>query len=95
MKKLKVIIPLVLVLALALTGGGWFLKNYMYDNEHFLTTQKDVDDILTSSEKLKRRGARIEALELETAGTSPDTKPEPKSFDNRMGQLKLRVVDED
>ena len=62
---------------------------------HFLTTQKDVDDILTSSEKLKRRGARIEALELETAGTSPDTKPEPKSFDNRMGQLKLRVVDED
>ncbi|MBW9063456.1 DNA recombination protein RmuC [Rhizobium herbae] len=62
---------------------------------HFLTTQKDVDDILTSSEKLKRRGARIEALELESAGTSPEAKPEPKSFDNRMGQLKLRVVDED
>ena len=62
---------------------------------HFLTTQKDVDDILTSSEKLKRRGASIEALELETAGSPPDAKPEPKSFDNRMGQLKLRVVDED
>jgi DNA recombination protein RmuC len=62
---------------------------------HFLTTQKDVDDILTSSEKLKRRGTRIEALDLETAGSSADAKPEQKPFDNRMGQLKLRVVDED
>ncbi|CAN7235724.1 DNA recombination protein RmuC [Pararhizobium sp. LjRoot238] len=62
---------------------------------HFLTTQKDVDDILTSSEKLKRRGIRIEALDLETAGSPPDAKPEQKTFDNRMGQLKLRVVDED
>jgi len=62
---------------------------------HFLTTQKDVDDILTSSEKLKRRGTRIEALDLETAGSPPDAKPEQKTFDNRVGQLKLRVVDED
>ena len=63
---------------------------------HFLTTQKDVDDILISSDKLKRRGAKIEALDLETAtARSPDCKPEPKSFDNRIGQLKLRVVDED
>jgi DNA recombination protein RmuC len=62
---------------------------------HFLTTQKDVDDILTSSEKLKRRGTRIEALDLETTGSSPEVKPEQKSFDNRTGQLKLRVVDED
>jgi DNA recombination protein RmuC len=62
---------------------------------HFLTTQKDVDDILVSSEKLKRRGTRIEALDLETAGALPDAKTEPKAFDNRMGQLKLRVVDED
>ena len=62
---------------------------------HFLTTQKDVDDILTSSEKLKRRGTRIEALDLETCGSPPDAKPEQKTFDNRVGQLKLRVVDED
>ncbi|CAN7258917.1 DNA recombination protein RmuC [Pararhizobium sp. LjRoot255] len=62
---------------------------------HFLTTQKDVDDILTSSEKLKRRGTRIEALDLQAAGSPPDAKPEQKTFDNRMGQLKLRVVDED
>lgn len=62
---------------------------------HFLTTQKDVDDILVSSEKLKRRGTRIEALDLETAGADADGKPDQKSFDTRIGQLKLRVVDED
>lgn len=62
---------------------------------HFLTTQKDVDDILTSSEKLKRRGTRIEALDLQAAGSPPDAKQEQKTFDNRVGQLKLRVVDED
>ncbi len=61
---------------------------------HFLTTQKDVDDILLSSEKLKRRGTRIEALDLETATASEPSK-EPKAFDSRLGQLKLRVVDED
>ncbi|HTO33901.1 MAG TPA: DNA recombination protein RmuC [Pararhizobium sp.] len=61
---------------------------------HFLTTQKDVDDILISSDKLKKRGTRIEALDLETASAAPSAQ-EPKAFDNRMGQLKLRVVDED
>lgn len=62
---------------------------------HFLTTQKDVDDILISSDKLKKRGGRIEALDLETAGNTPPSSQESKTFDNRMGQLKLRVVDED
>ena len=62
---------------------------------HFTATQKDVDDILISSDKLKRRGARIEALELENA-LSPATSTEHKSSgENRFGQLKLRVVDED
>jgi hypothetical protein len=40
------------------------------------------------------RGARIEALELDKAPAaqpSPDARP----MDNRLGQLKLRVVDED
>ncbi|OJF90494.1 DNA recombination protein RmuC [Pararhizobium antarcticum] len=60
---------------------------------HFLTTQKDVDDILISSDKLKRRGSRIEALDLAAAG--PEPAKETKPFDNRLGQLKLRVVDED
>ncbi|KQR77914.1 DNA recombination protein RmuC [Rhizobium sp. Leaf341] len=68
---------------------------------HFTTTQKDVDDILISSDKLKRRGAKIEALELQEnrsaaseqaeGGASPST-PAPGS---RAGSLKLRVVDED
>ncbi|KQV44594.1 DNA recombinase [Rhizobium sp. Root268] len=62
---------------------------------HFTATQKDVDDILISSDKLKRRGARIEALELEN-GAPPVTSAEHKSgAENRFGQLKLRVVDED
>ncbi|WP_083637424.1 DNA recombination protein RmuC [Pararhizobium arenae] len=60
---------------------------------HFTATQKDVDDILISSDKLKRRGARIEALELENGAPAS---PEPRSTgENRFGQLKLRVVDED
>ncbi len=62
---------------------------------HFLTTQKDVDDILISSDKLKKRGGRIEALDLEAAGNTQPPPQESKTFDNRMGQLKLRVVDED
>ncbi len=62
---------------------------------HFLTTQKDVDDILISSDKLKKRGGRIEALDLEAASNTQPPPQESKTFDNRMGQLKLRVVDED
>lgn len=62
---------------------------------HFLTTQKDVDDILISSDKLKKRGGRIEALDLEAAGNTQPSPQESKTFDNRVGQLKLRVVDED
>lgn len=70
---------------------------------HFTTTQKDVDDILISSDKLKRRGAKIEALELQESagaaaadpaadGVQPGQAPAPGS---RIGSLKLRVVDED
>ena len=54
-----------------------------------------MDDILISSDKLKKRGTRIEALDLETAGAAQDGKTDQKSFDTRIGQLKLRVVDED
>ncbi|MBL3684224.1 DNA recombination protein RmuC [Sinorhizobium meliloti] len=35
---------------------------------HFAMTQKDVEDILISSDKLTRRGAKIEALELQAEG---------------------------
>jgi len=64
---------------------------------HFAMAQKDVDMIVTSADKLARRGERIEALEFETAKEPAKTRVEerPKQTDNRTSQLKLRVVDED
>jgi DNA recombination protein RmuC len=66
---------------------------------HFAMTQKDVEDILISSDKLTRRGAKIEALELQ-AEADPRQCEKPgdgsgRPMDGRMGQLYLRVVDED
>ncbi len=75
---------------------------------HFSMAQKDVDLILTSSDKLTKRGAKIEALEF--AQLADDAKPvAPKAqtpdrpaiqdqapkFEPRSSTLKLRVVDED
>lgn len=64
---------------------------------HFAMAQKDVDMIVTSADKLARRGERIEALEFETVvePAKPAAEDRPKPIDNRTGQLKLRVVDED
>jgi DNA recombination protein RmuC len=67
---------------------------------HFAMTQKDVDDILTSSDKLKRRGEKIEALELQES--APDTSVATNASTgtavtpgSRPGALKLKLVDED
>ena len=60
---------------------------------HFTSAQKDVDLILTSTEKLARRGARIGELEFETV--SELSQPKEKAAESRTGQLRLRVVDED
>ena len=64
---------------------------------HFLAAQKDVEMILTSSDKLNRRGGRIEALELEAppAVAPVAQSPAAKSVESRTGLLKLRVVDEE
>ncbi|MCF1468740.1 DNA recombination protein RmuC [Agrobacterium vitis] len=64
---------------------------------HFLAAQKDVEMILTSTDKLNRRSARIEAMDFASV---PDatTKPAPQadaSVESRTGLLKLRLVDED
>lgn len=60
---------------------------------HFTSAQKDVDLILTSTEKLARRGARIGDMEFETV---PDlSQQKEKTAESRTGQLHLRVVDED
>lgn len=60
---------------------------------HFLMAQKDIEQILTSSDKLSRRGARIGALELEQMAAEPPVVE--RSVESRTGLLKLRVVDED
>ncbi|MFT4158365.1 DNA recombination protein RmuC [Shinella sp.] len=60
---------------------------------HFTSAQKDVDLILTSTEKLARRGTRIGELEFETV--SELSHEREKATESRTGQLRLRVVDED
>ncbi|MDH6230934.1 DNA recombination protein RmuC [Mesorhizobium soli] len=70
---------------------------------HFGQTAKDIDDILTSTGKITRRGAKIETLELgdETAGSGEPTPPtarnEPprRMADSKTGQLRLMVTDGD
>ncbi len=64
---------------------------------HFTMAQKDVELIVTSADKLSKRGSRIEAMEFEAAGGQLEAgEPElPKTVESRTGQLKLRVVDED
>jgi DNA recombination protein RmuC len=62
---------------------------------HFNAAQKDIEQIVTSSGKLTKRGQRIEAMEFDAGETSMPA-PEPaRSVESRTGQLKLRVVDED
>jgi DNA recombination protein RmuC len=64
---------------------------------HFQAAERDVEQILTSTEKLTRRGNRITSLELETpvaAEASAEAAPQ-KSVESRTGLLRLRVVDEE
>ncbi|MBB5276235.1 DNA recombination protein RmuC [Rhizobium rosettiformans] len=62
---------------------------------HFLAAQKDVEMIITSSDKLAKRGAKIEAMEFEAPGGGDADDVQPRSVESRTGLLKLRVVDED
>lgn len=67
-------------------------------HSHFSMAQRDVDQILTSTDKLTKRGAKIEALEFEGGDSGKggrDDDPAPKSVDSRSGLLKLRVVDDE
>jgi DNA recombination protein RmuC len=66
--------------------------------QHFLAAQRDVDQIITSSDKLAKRGQKIEAMEfevVETPAASGEGPSPQRSVESRTGQLKLRVVDED
>ncbi|PYB77742.1 DNA recombination protein RmuC [Rhizobium wuzhouense] len=63
---------------------------------HFLAAQKDVEQIITSSDKLAKRGAKIEAMEFEVPGGAADAGDgASRAVESRTGLLKLRVVDED
>ncbi|MGK9054511.1 DNA recombination protein RmuC [Neorhizobium petrolearium] len=64
---------------------------------HFLAAQKDVEQIITSTDKLNRRGAKIGALELEAPAEAEAARdmPQAKVVESRTGLLKLRVVDEE
>jgi DNA recombination protein RmuC len=63
---------------------------------HFLAAQKDVEMIITSSDKLAKRGAKIEAMEFETPGNAIAAGDgAARAVESRTGLLKLRVVDED
>ncbi|MBY3133310.1 DNA recombination protein RmuC [Rhizobium laguerreae] len=66
---------------------------------HFAMAQKDIDMVVTSADKLTKRGARIEALEFEAgsgdANPARDSEAAAKSVESRTGLLKLRVVDEE
>ncbi|MHB0951123.1 MAG: DNA recombination protein RmuC [Allorhizobium sp.] len=65
---------------------------------HFLAAQKDVDMILTSADKLTKRGAKIEALEFQSAGgdgNQVEGDASSRTVESKTGLLKLRVVDDD
>jgi DNA recombination protein RmuC len=61
---------------------------------HFVQANKDIDDILVSSNKVTKRGAKIEALEFGPAPAEEPQRPTRQS-DNAPTQMRLRVVDED
>ncbi len=62
---------------------------------HFGQAQKDVDLILTSADKVTKRGNKIEALEFGEAPDAPASEAVEKVATSPTGQLKLRVVDEE
>lgn len=64
---------------------------------HFMAAQRDVEQILTSSDKLVRRGGKIGMLELEQMAQPPqeNEREQHRTVESRTGLLKLRVVDEE
>lgn len=68
---------------------------------HFFSAQKDVEMILTSADKITKRGSRIEALELGEAETGGAVRKSGAGGGEKagpvspgQGRLQLRVVDE-
>jgi DNA recombination protein RmuC len=65
---------------------------------HFLAATRDVEQIVTSTDKIAKKSQRIEAMEFGEmpAEALPDAEERPaRVADSRTGNLKLRVVDEE
>lgn len=62
---------------------------------HFGQAQKDIDQILTSTDKLTKRGNKIEMLEFDASPRDGERAKRGDDPEERSGKLRLRVVDED
>lgn len=64
--------------------------------QHFLAATRDVDQILTSTDKITRKGQRIEAMDLsEKPATEAPPPPPARTAGSRTGELKLMVVEDE
>lgn len=66
---------------------------------HFTQATRDIDMIVTSTDKVTKRGAKIEAMEFgeeaRQIAAAGEEAPPARVANSRTGQLQLRVVDED
>jgi len=68
---------------------------------HFSLTQKDIEQILTSTEKITRRGEKIGALEVNDGGEGDGDSEEARlaaaqgTASSKTGHLRLRVVEDE
>jgi DNA recombination protein RmuC len=71
---------------------------------HFALTQKDIEQILTSTDKVTKRGQKIEALEFGAEREGADDRSEvlengtgraAGAASSKTGQLRLRVVEDE
>ncbi len=60
---------------------------------HFGQANRDIDDILISTDKLTKRGRKIEALEFEEPAATADPSQPGEGAQSKSGSLRLRVVD--
>jgi len=64
---------------------------------HFALAAKDIEQIVTSTDKLTRRGQRIEALDFAPPSSEAPAAPlqeRQRGAESKTGQLRLRVVED-
>ncbi|MEM1375996.1 MAG: DNA recombination protein RmuC [Pseudomonadota bacterium] len=63
---------------------------------HFGQANKDIEDILVSTNKIGKRGRKIETMDFEPVEqATPIKAPKPTAAESTTGQLRLHVVDGD